>query len=110
MSSQIMSQGMMSSSGVTALPFKEGSKAIQSPVVQEEFRQMVAEHKSLVKLGEGYGKWDRTGKLMYIDQMEAIEDRWGIFMKRFELMGEMNPEFVLQVTVPFFSSLRVARS
>ncbi|EKX31469.1 hypothetical protein GUITHDRAFT_83104, partial [Guillardia theta CCMP2712] len=109
-SSQIMSQGMMSSSGVTALPFKEGSKAIQSPVVQEEFRQMVAEHKSLVKLGEGYGKWDRTGKLMYIDQMEAIEDRWGIFMKRFELMGEMNPEFVLQVTVPFFSSLRVARS
>ena len=91
-SSQIMSQGMMSSSGVTTLPFKEGSKAIQSPVVQvcacciptahgcsltscatdqEEFKQMVAEHKSLVKLGEGYGKWDRTGKLMYIDQVSA---------------------------------------
>lgn len=25
-----------------------------------------------------------------------IEERWGIFLARFELMGEMNPEFVRQ--------------
>jgi hypothetical protein len=28
---------------------------------------------------------------MYIEQMEQIEDRWGVFLGRFELMGEMNP-------------------
>ena len=41
----------------------------------------------IVKLGEQYAKWDREGKKMYIDQLEAIEDRWDIFIKRFELMG-----------------------
>ena len=24
-------------------------------------------------------------------QVEAIEERWGLFLKRFELMGELNP-------------------
>jgi hypothetical protein len=28
--------------------------------------------------------------------LEAIEGRWGVFLKRFELMGELNPEFVTQ--------------
>jgi hypothetical protein len=57
---------------------------------------LVAEHKKLVALGQVYGKMDRSGKLIYIDELERIEERWGVFLKRFELMGELNPLFVQQ--------------
>ena len=57
---------------------------------------LVAEHKKLVALGQVYGKMDRSGKLIYIDELEAVEERWAVFLKRFELMGELNPLFVQQ--------------
>ncbi|MDE5089887.1 MAG: DUF1825 family protein, partial [Trichodesmium sp. St15_bin1_1] len=42
-----------------------------------------------------YGKFDRQGKKMYIDQMEAMMERYRIFMKRFEL----SQDFMAQMTM-----------
>ena len=89
---EALGQGMgIGSSGVTALPFIEGSKAVQSEVVQTELNDLVTQHKELVKLGAMYGKMDRGGKLIYLDQIEALEQRWGVFLKRFELMVDEFP-------------------
>ena len=51
--------------------------------------------KVLDGLGGNYGKFDRDGKKMYIDQMEELMDRYKIFMKRFEL----SDDFMAKMTV-----------
>ncbi|MCU0553072.1 MAG: DUF1825 family protein [Leptolyngbya sp. Prado105] len=66
-----------------------------SEIVQEEAKKLFHDYQSLVQLGSSYGKFDREGKLMYIEQMEAIMDRYKVFMKRFEL----SEDFSAQMTV-----------
>jgi hypothetical protein len=41
------------------------------------------------------GKLVIQGRVAAALQVEAIEDRWGLFLKRFELMGELNPGLLL---------------
>ena len=48
-----------------------------------------------MKLGGEYGKFDREGKKMFIEQMEQLMERYRIFMKRFEL----SEDFMAQMTV-----------
>lgn len=66
-----------------------------SEIVQQEARQLFEDYQSLTNLGSGYGKFDREGKRLFIEQMEALMDRWQIFMKRFEL----SEDFMAQMTV-----------
>jgi hypothetical protein len=66
-----------------------------SDVVQQEAKQLFEDYQSLTKLGGDYGKFDREGKVMFIDQMEALMDRYKIFMKRFEL----SDDFMAKMTV-----------
>ncbi len=66
-----------------------------SEIVQEEAKHLFEDYQSLMQLGSGYGKFDREGKKMFIEQMEAIMDRYKIFMKRFEL----SEDFSAQMTV-----------
>jgi len=66
-----------------------------SEIVQEEAKQLFGDYQSLMQLGSEYGKFDREGKKLYIEQMEAIMDRYRIFMKRFEL----SEDFAAQMTV-----------
>jgi hypothetical protein len=66
-----------------------------SEIVQQEARQLFEDYQSLTHLGSGYGKFDREGKRLFIEQMEALMDRWQIFMKRFEL----SEDFMAQMTV-----------
>ena len=66
-----------------------------SEIVQQEAKHLFEDYQSLMQLGSGYGKFDREGKKMYIEQMEAIMDRYKIFMKRFEL----SEDFSAQMTV-----------
>ncbi|MBW4541622.1 MAG: DUF1825 family protein [Myxacorys chilensis ATA2-1-KO14] len=66
-----------------------------SEIVQQEAKQLFDDYQSLVNLGGSYGKFDREGKLLFIEQMEAIMDRYKIFMKRFEL----SEDFTAQMTV-----------
>ena len=48
-----------------------------------------------MQLGGEYGKFDREGKIMFIEQMERLMERYRIFMKRFEL----SEDFMAQMTV-----------
>lgn len=66
-----------------------------SEIVQQEAKQLFEDYQSLIQLGSGYGKFDREGKKIFIDQMEALMDRYRIFMKRFEL----SEDFMAQMTV-----------
>jgi Domain of unknown function (DUF1825) len=66
-----------------------------SEIVQQEAKQLFEDYQSLISLGSNYGKFDRDGKLLYIEQMEAMMDRYRIFMKRFEL----SEDFMAQMTV-----------
>lgn len=66
-----------------------------SEIVQQEARQLFEDYQSLMHLGSDYGKFDREGKKIFIKQMEAMMDRYRIFMKRFEL----SEDFMAQMTV-----------
>ncbi|MFM7573991.1 MAG: DUF1825 family protein [Snowella sp.] len=66
-----------------------------SEVVQQEAKQLFEDYQSLTQLGSGYGKFDREGKIMFIDKMEELMERYKIFMKRFEL----SEDFMAKMTV-----------
>ena len=66
-----------------------------SEVVQQEAKQLFEDYQSLMQLGSEYGKFDREGKKLYIERMEALMERYRIFMKRFEL----SEDFMAQMTV-----------
>ncbi|MEW6495091.1 MAG: DUF1825 family protein [Cyanobacteriota bacterium] len=66
-----------------------------SDIVQQEAKQLFEDYQSLIQLGGSYGKFDREGKKMYIEQMESLMERYRIFMKRFEL----SDDFMAQMTV-----------
>ena len=65
-----------------------------SEIVQKEAQSIFADYQNLLQLGTNYGKFDRAGKLLFIEQMESVLDRYAIFMKRMELsddfMAQMN--------------------
>lgn len=66
-----------------------------SELVQQEAMQLFQDYQSLMQLGGDYGKFDREGKKLYIEQMEAMMERYRIFMKRFEL----SEDFMAKMTV-----------
>jgi len=66
-----------------------------SEIVQQEAMQLFQDYQNLMQLGSSYGKFDREGKKLYIDQMESILDRYRVFMKRFEL----SEDFTAKMTV-----------
>ena len=66
-----------------------------SEIVQQEAKQLFEDYQSLVQLGSSYGKFDREGKKLFIEQMESMMERYRIFMKRFEL----SEDFMAQMTV-----------
>lgn len=57
--------------------------------------QLFQDYQSLMQIGSSYGKFDREGKKLYIEQMESMMERYRIFMKRFEL----SEDFSAQMTV-----------
>lgn len=67
----------------------------ESEIVQQEAKQLFEDYQSLMRLGGDYGKFDREGKMLYIEQMEAIMERYRVFMKRFEL----SEDFMAKITV-----------
>ncbi|KOR34107.1 MULTISPECIES: DUF1825 family protein [Planktothricoides] len=67
----------------------------ESEIVQQEAKQLFEDYQTLTRLGSNYGKFDREGKKLFIDQMEAMMERYRIFMKRFEL----SEDFMAQVTM-----------
>ncbi|MEB3831882.1 DUF1825 family protein [Phormidium sp. CCY1219] len=66
-----------------------------SEIIQQEAKQLFEDYRDLIELGSSYGKFDREGKKLYIEQMEEMMERYRIFMKRFEL----SEDFTAQMTV-----------
>lgn len=66
-----------------------------SDIVQQEAKQLFEDYQSLMQLGGSYGKFDRDGKVLYIERMEEMMERYRIFMKRFEL----SDDFMARMTV-----------
>ena len=67
----------------------------ESDIVQQEAKQLFEDYQSLTQLGGDYGKFDREGKKLFIDQMETLMERYKVFMKRFEL----SDDFMAKMTV-----------
>ena len=59
-----------------------------SEIIQDEARRLWEDYHALIKLGSNYGKFDREGKKLYIEQMESVMERFQIFLKRFELSDD----------------------
>ena len=68
----------------------------ESDIVQQEAKQLFTDYQQLVQLGSNYGKFDRDGKKMYIEQMEGVLDRYRIFMKRFELSDDFSAKATVE--------------
>lgn len=66
-----------------------------SDIIQQEAKLLFDDYQALIKLGNSYGKFDREGKKLFIEQMEAMMERYRIFMKRFEL----SEDFMAQMTM-----------
>jgi hypothetical protein len=66
-----------------------------SEIVQNEARNLFQDYQALTQLGGSYGKFDREGKILFIEKMEEMMDRYKIFMKRFEL----SDDFMAQMTL-----------
>ena len=67
-----------------------------SEIVQQEAKQLFEDYQALIQLGNSYGKFDREGKKLFIEQMESIMDRYRIFMKRFELSEDFTAQMTIQ--------------
>ncbi|MBI4780647.1 MAG: DUF1825 family protein [Oscillatoriophycideae cyanobacterium NC_groundwater_1537_Pr4_S-0.65um_50_18] len=66
-----------------------------SEVVQQEAKKLFEDYQSMMQLGAGYGKFDRAGKKLYIEQMESVMERYKIFMKR----AELSEDFMAQMSI-----------
>ncbi len=80
---------------IAPLLYKKAMGFFDSEIVQQEAKQLFEEYQALVKLGNSYGKFDRDGKKLFIEQMESMMERYRIFMKRFEL----SEDFMAKMTV-----------
>jgi hypothetical protein len=80
---------LLSKNGVITMGF------FDSEIVQHEAKQLFEDYQSLMQLGSEYGKFDREGKIIFIDKMEELMERYKIFMKRFEL----SEDFMAKMTV-----------
>jgi hypothetical protein len=68
----------------------------ESEIVQQEAMQLFQDYQNLMQLGSSYGKFDREGKKLFIEQMESVMDRYKIFMKRFELSEDFTAKMTIE--------------
>ena len=68
----------------------------ESDIVQEEAKNLFADYQNLMQLGGDYGKFDREGKIMFINKMESLMERYKVFMKRFELSEDFQAKMTVE--------------
>ena len=68
----------------------------ESEIVQGEAKKLFTDYQNLMQLGSDYGKFDREGKKMFIDTMEALMERYRVFMKRFELSEDFQAKMTVE--------------
>ena len=68
----------------------------ESEIVQEEAKKLFTDYQNLMQLGSDYGKFDREGKVMFIDTMEHLMETYKVFMKRFELSEDFQAKMTVE--------------
>ncbi|KGG16229.1 MULTISPECIES: DUF1825 family protein [unclassified Prochlorococcus] len=68
----------------------------ESEIVQEEAKSLFEDYQNLMQLGGDYGKFDREGKIMFINKMESLMERYKVFMKRFELSEDFQAKMTVE--------------
>ena len=68
----------------------------ESEIVQEEAKKLFTDYQNLMQLGSDYGKFDRDGKVMFIDNMENLMEMYKVFMKRFELSEDFQAKMTVE--------------
>ena len=68
----------------------------ESEIVQEEAKKLFTDYQNLMKLGSEYGKFDREGKVLFIDTMVNLMERYKVFMKRFELSEDFQAKMTVE--------------
>lgn len=88
---------MAAAEKVTATPFT-GKESIfeSSSIVKQEYEKLCKDHMYLIEYGSKYTSFDPIGKLVYLDMIDQIHDRWDIFFQRFQLLNILNKEYVQQ--------------
>jgi hypothetical protein len=84
-------------------PFTGNEAAFDSPIVSEEYIRLCEDHASLIEFGATYENFDRIGKLLYLDEIDKIQERWDIFFTRFSLLGALNKDYIDQCDSVFAS-------
>jgi hypothetical protein len=67
-----------------------------SDIVQKEARDFFEEYQELMRIGSNFGKFDRTGKELFIEKMEELLDRQRIMLKRMELSDDFMAQMALE--------------
>ncbi|MCP9839390.1 DUF1825 family protein [Synechococcus sp. J7-Johnson] len=68
----------------------------ESEIVQDEAKRLFTDYQQMTQLGGDYGKFDREGKKLFIDQMEDLMGRYQVFMKRFELSEDFQAKLTVE--------------
>jgi hypothetical protein len=73
---------------------------LSSEPIVDEYEQLIKEHTSLIlEIGPEYGELDPLEKLVFLEEINDIEDRWNIFFHRAKLMGALNPDRQKEIEV-----------
>jgi Domain of unknown function (DUF1825) len=95
---------MQAAEKITASPFDPES--FESEPIKQEYKKLVMDHSNLIEFGSQYDEFDPLGKLSFLDQIEAIEERWDAFFFRFKLMDSLNQDFIQQCE-QFLASMKL---
>jgi len=82
----------------------------ESEVVRNEAMMIAKEQTMMMELGKRYGKFDREGKLVYLDKMEELMDRVKIFHKRLELSDDFAAKMNYRELQNKFSAMGTSES
>jgi hypothetical protein len=86
---------MVNARYISSTPFKGTEKIFkENSIIKNEYETLCRDHSRLIEMGGNYGQFDPSGKLVFLDQIEALEERWDVFFARFSLMGMLEPVYV----------------
>jgi hypothetical protein len=101
---------MVNARYISSTPFKGSEKVFkENPIVKNEYEALCRDHSRLIEMGGNYGQFDPAGKSVFLDQIEALEERWDIFFARFSLMGMLEPVYVEECN-KFLASMNLDES
>lgn len=71
---------------------------LPTDIMQKELMKLISDQKSLIDLGKKWKRFDREGKVAYVESLRKVCERWDIFLKRFELAEDFQSQcFLVQL-------------